>query len=108
MNAPAEKERVRLLGKARGPLRNFRLNFENAGERGRQMPERPDQRLFTLERYPAAQACEHYREQQQCGELRGKCLGGGDSDFRSGMRINRALRFPRNHTAHNIRNRHRE
>ena len=45
------------------------------------------------------------RREQKGGELAGESLGGGDADFRPGMRVNRAAGFAGEHRADHVADR---
>ncbi len=45
-------------------------------------------------------------EQEERGELRGECLGGGDADLRAGVGVDGAVRFARDHGADHVADGH--
>ncbi len=89
-----EEQRVMLVGKG------FRHVLDRIRQRqhhfnlARQCMQFVDQAFFIFHRQ-AASPRQRDREQPQCGELGGECLGRSDTDFRPGAGHQRDIGFPR-------------
>ena len=86
VDAAAEKQRVLLRRKARGPGSHLRLGREHLVHCRGQVAQGVQMAAFGRRIEAAAQARDHERKQKQRGELGGERLGGSDADLGAGAR----------------------
>ncbi len=107
MDAAAEIKKVAGGGEARGQMLALsRAGAQDLFDLGGDFAQLFDESDGALGIDAAAELAQLERQQEECGELRGEGLGGGNADFRAGVGIDGAVSLARHHGVNHVADGH--